>query len=204
VASKQLWPSLKKSARRLWGIVRNVNFASAIRLVNLITSYLIGTRLFGLRRITSILILAWTQSESSLYQSGYASSLFGWQMAWCSIRYLLSIIPRVMYFLAMPLLIFVCFAKSGPSLFSERSPKGKLMITLVFFPIAMLHASLDYVEYRIKLPKAIKEGSELERSSYMLIFSLGVLFIKYCIAWYYASTNDEIGSVAEDEFSQGL
>jgi hypothetical protein len=118
----------------------------------------------------------------------------------------LSIIPRVLYFLSIPLLIFVCFAKSEPSLFSERSPKGKLTIilTLVFFPIMMLHASLDYVEYRIKLPKVIKEGSELERSSYMLIFSLVVLFIKYCTAWYCASTNDETASVTEDEFSQGL
>ena len=199
VESKQLWPSLKKSGRRLWGIVRNVNFASATRLVNLVTSYLIGTRLFGVSRITSILILAWTQLELPLHQSGYASSLFGWQMAWCLIRYVLSIIPRLLYFLTIPLLIYVFFAKSG-----ERSPKGKLIITLVFLPIGMLHYSLDYVEYRIKLPRAIKKGSELERSSCMLIFSLGGLFIKHCIAWYRASTNDEIASVTDDAFSQGL
>lgn len=207
VESKQLWPSLKKSGRRLWGIVRNVNFASATRLVNLVTSYLIGTRLFGVSRITSILILAWTQLEDlqdPLHQFGYASSLFGWQMAWCWIRYVLSIIPRLLYFLTIPLLIYVFFAKSGPSLFSERSSKGKLIFTLVFLPIGLLHSSLDYVEYRIKLPRVIKKGSELERSSCMLIFSLGCLFIKYCIAWYRAPTNDEIASVTDDAFSQGL
>jgi curved DNA-binding protein CbpA len=196
----QLWPSLKKSASRLWGIVRNMKAASVIRPANLIASYLIGTRLFGKRRITSILILAWTQwaCDIAAHQFGYTSRLFGWHMAWCSTRYLFGIIPWMVYGLSIPVLILVlCFT-------SKATPKGELilkLVSLVFFPaLTSILATLSYIEYQIKLPKAMKQGSELEKSGYMIIFTLGMLLIKNGIAWYWTLTKDGV-SVANEEIA---
>ena len=203
LSGKKLLPSLKKAARRLWGVICNANFEGLIRPANFIGSYLIGTRLFGRSRITSFVFAGMppftglsTDELNELYdycKRPHATTLFVSHLVWRFHFYLFSFIPRKLFLLSIPVVVAtVIFFKSA-----GRTRKliqiGCLPLVFTFTPLFIL---FDSLERFIILPSAIKRDSQFERSAVLLIFAVVFVLGKWGVGFYSGVANDEF--VAED------
>lgn len=193
LASKQLWPSLKKSARRLWGILRNVNIAALHRPVNLMAAYMIGTRLFGSGRIISFLFALVSQSTGlsvtkldDKTRPAVASALLTANLTWHWCCYLFELLSWK-----------ILFASIVVMLLGYVVTRSRLWFGIAFVPTAIVFLPLvivlETIEQGMKLPASIKRDSEVEQSVCLLIFTVGYVLAKMGLAyWYGAEDGDEL------------
>ena len=208
LASKRLLPSLKQSARRLWGILRNVNMARLVRPANFLLSYWIGTHLFGRSRIISLLLAVmptfsrfqWEERiEMDDERKAHAATLFAAHLSWRCFYWLFCLVPWVLWCVLLLILIFAKGAR----------PTQDYWATVLSIPLLIVFAPLfhffQFLEMFIRLPALIKSGSQLERTATLLIFTAeGYALVRLGIAYYRGDEGDEILLVEEDTMDDAI
>lgn len=194
LANKQVWPSLKKSARRLWGVISNLDVSALLGPMNFVASYLIGRHLYRCGLMSSFLLaLVPTFSTSNKIHRGHAATLFSSHLTWGWCYYLQSLLSWTM------LVLLISIAFLGYFVWPKSEWFGLACVgppALIFYPTVCL---LEALEQSFRFPAAIKSGSEVDRSACLLVFTIWNVLVRMAVRRFHGTEKAEV--MAEESIS---
>jgi curved DNA-binding protein CbpA len=190
---KKLLPLLKKSARRFWNILCNLQLGSLVRPMSFALSYWIGSRLFGCSRTVSLLLallppFSMMEPEEKMkrdHKRAYAPTLFAVHWTWSSYRYILCFLPWMTLLMIALMAMFIQM---------WRKWNVEYTLTVASIPLLLVFAPIFYIFDIVDKSFCLFErNNQLERAASLLLFAACFLGIQHGMSYYYGEDGEAFG-----------